>query len=949
VVTMDKYFIFYNKIDSDLHSESILLIIKYVTFTTAIMDLTQKKLSKAEWLNVEIPVSDEEKEILQMIIRGYSDINIKQNNTSTIMSIMKIENTPENAGFLYQKYFEKDIGAILQNPVFKLKTSKGSVSPIMDSIPNKKMKKAGPPKNRDLIRINSMDAKLGDKRPHIFEFLLIDFCKEIVKSLAAKTPKYTFYLYTLIQFRSASIQHLNPDVMAFVNRVIAIANDNLKMMDVIKQSYEFIEKNPYLLKYQDKTLFAHQKELFSIFRQSPTTPKLVLYVAPTGTGKTLSPIGLSEGHRVIFICAARHIGLALAKSAVSVGKRIGIAFGCETADDIRLHYFAASVYTRNARTGGIGKVDNSVGDKVQIMICDIQSYLVAMYYMLAFSPRKMEEDAEMAERTAQEYVSTRNDCQCPPPDTKPVPYYDDDLITYWDEPTITMDYSEHPLHDMIRRNWSENKISKMVLSSATLPNEEDITETIHSFKDRFSHETPEIHTISSYDCRKSISLLNKSGKAVVPHLLFRDPYQLKECARYCTQNKSLLRYFDLPEIVRFIEKIHMTPGCVDDAYNAENYFADGLSGITMNNIKIYYLNLLRQVGSDLWPAIHNYLVESQDVKIGIKTPIRKTSSLCKPSGISKMTDLGSELVRTQSMAIPKESVVTNTIPTSSTAGILLTTKDAHTLTDGPTIYLTEDVEKVGRFCIQQSNIPTRVFAAISEKIAQNNVIQGKIDELTRKMEDQLAALENKEQNSNEDTKGGGKSKNRREVSSSSTENIKEMIDQLRSKIQFVSLDKVYIPNTVPHQQVWLSDDTVLQNAFVPHIDESSVREIMELSVTDQMKLLLLMGIGTFIDEREANPRYMEIMKKMAYSQQLFIIIASSDYIYGTNYQFCHGFIGKDLEKMTHQKTIQAMGRIGRNQIQQTYTIRFREDAMLFQLFKAPLENLEAIIMSRLLS
>jgi hypothetical protein len=105
----------------------------------------------------------------------------------------------------------------------------------------------------------------------------------------------------------------------------------------------------------------------------------------------------------------------------------------------------------------------------------------------------------------------------------------------------------------------------------------------------------------------------------------------------------------------------------------------------------------------------------------------------------------------------------------------------------------------------------------------------------------------------------------------------------------------------------------------------------------------------FINEKTANPKYMEIMKKLAYEQKLFLIIASSDYIYGTNYQFCHGFIGKDLTKMTHQKTIQAMGRIGRNQTQQEYTIRFRENEMLYQLFQEPLENREAIIMSKLFS
>jgi hypothetical protein len=92
---------------------------------------------------------------------------------------------------------------------------------------------------------------------------------------------------------------------------------------------------------------------------------------------------------------------------------------------------------------------------------------------------------------------------------------------------------------------------------------------------------------------------------------------------------------------------------------------------------------------------------------------------------------------------------------------------------------------------------------------------------------------------------------------------------------------------------------------------------------------------------------MEIMKKLADEQRLFIIIASTDYIYGTNYQFCHGFIGKDLGNMTQQKTIQSMGRIGRNNIQQSYTVRFRDNNLINNLFQTPENNIESINMSRL--
>ena len=187
----------------------------------------------------------------------------------------------------------------------------------------------------------------------------------------------------------------------------------------------------------------------------------------------------------------------------------------------------------------------------------------------------------------------------------------------------------------------------------------------------------------------------------------------------------------------------------------------------------------------------------------------------------------------------------------------------------------------------------------------------------------------------------------RETVSPEIRALRRQVEEMRKNIQSVKLDAVYIPNTPEHQRVWYDNDKVKPNAFQPDIAEEDVCDIMALDVSDDMKLLLLLGIGVFIDENKANPKYMEIMKRLAYEQRLFIILASSDYIYGTNYQFCHGFIGKDLKQMTQQKTIQAMGRIGRNQTQQEYTVRFRDDSMLLQLFQPPIENKEADIMNRL--
>jgi hypothetical protein len=804
------------------------------------MDLKQTKLTKTEWNNTEVPVSGDEMRVLQLIKDGFSDVNIKSNVNQSMFQLVKIEVSPENEAYLYAQYFEKDVKSAIK------KYGDGLVTYVPSLVQIKQ------PKKVDVIRLQNMDATIESKREVIFEYVVLDLARSILKSIVNKTSKYALALYTAIQLKKCTIPNVNKYVTEFVDQVIKIANDMTSIASVIHRAYEFIEKNPTLLKYEDATLFQHQKQLFTIFKQKPTTPKLVLYIAPTGTGKTLSPIGLSENFRVIFICVSRHVGLALAKSAISMNKKIAFAFGCETASDIRLHFFASANHTKNTRTGGIWKVDNSIGTKVEIMICDVQSYLTAMHYMLAFNE-------------------------------------EENIVTYWDEPTITMDYEEHELHAKIHQNWNENKISKMVLSCATLPQEADIMETICDFRMKF--DCADIHTINSYDFKKTISVLNKDGMCVLPHLLYGDYRELLKCVRHCETNRTLLRYFDLSEIIRYIKYVNKQ-GMLDADYNIDAYFTS-ISDITMNTLKLYYLESLKHLDADRW------------------------------------ADAYAELTKTQEPKFEKAG------------GVKLTTSDACTLTDGPTIFLADDVEKIGKFYIQNSSIPATVFDSIMKRLDVNNDLQEKITKQQQILDDKLGT--SKDTSDDKDAKSNDKKNERREKFDPEISKIVGALDKLRQQIQSANLEAKYIPNSKEHQKVWTS--TPVDNAFVPRIEESTVKEIMELDVDNSMKILLLLGIGMFATN--PNTQYMEIMKRLAYEQRLFLIIASSDYIYGTNYSFCHGFIGKDLTHMTQQKIIQAMGRIGRNKVQQEYTIRFRDDEIMMRLFMPVIHNLEAINMSKL--
>lgn len=846
------------------------------------MDLTQTKLSKREWETIEIPVSENEKKILDMIIKGYDDTSIHKNETQSMFSFIKIEQTPETEYFLYKKYFEDTVSSIQQKYGKDTPLSSFSSKALYSGGELKSLKSA------DSIRIQNLESNIQLNKPNIFEFLLLDLTKELLKQISKQKQKYAFYLYTILQLKTASIRNLNQFVMAFIDACLEFANSFTKTSEIITNAYEFIEKNPYLLKYEDRTLFPHQKELFTICRPCDHfVPKLILYTAPTGTGKTLSPLGLANKNRIIFVCVARHIGLALAKAAISMEKKVAFAFGCQTASDVRLHYFAALDFTKHRKSGGIFKVNNAVGDNVEIMICDVKSYLTAMHYMLAFN------DAE-------------------------------NIITYWDEPTITLDYDNHELHSTIHENWKQNKIPTMVLSCATLPTQAEIQTVFDDFRCKF--DGAQIYTITSFDCKKSIPILNKDGFCVLPHYMYSEYRELRACAEYCEQHKTLLRYFDLREMIKFIEYVNEQQ-FVDMSYSIDAYFTT-ITDITMNSLKEYYLKLLLHIEPDKWEAIHKYMVSARKLKYKRGTLIEKTKSVEQTPVKS-----GGQLSRTMSV-----SVTSTPKPTNASTGISLTTADAYTLTDGPTIFLAEDVKKIGNFYIQQSNIATSVFQNIMSKIDINNTVIEKIATL----ESLIESKEEKTSSDNPDKKESVRESGRL---SRESQGWMDEINKLRKEIRMVSLDPMYVPNTKPHQQIWCPLGDIQTNAFVSSIGEDTTKRIMLLNIDNYLKVLLMLGIGMFLENTDV--QYMEIMKQLAEEQRLFIIIASTDYIYGTNYQFCHGFIGKDLTKMTQQKTLQAIGRIGRNNIQQDYTVRFRDDDMISQMFQKQDYNLEAHNMCQL--
>jgi len=860
------------------------------------MDLIQRKLSKSEWETIEVPVSPNEIEVLKLIMKGNENVNIKYNKINSIFTFLKIEYSSSMEDYIFNKYLADKIKMLIRKYRAEYIVLTVNAKPVL--------------KKADLIRISKNTTENLEKN-NIYEYVLLEHIEKTLKYACESrhSSKMEFHYYTLYKLVRNSVPLLNRHVIDIVNTILTQLEPSISITNIIENAVEYIEKNDNLLKYGDMMLYEHQKEMFTVCKNPDA--KLILYIAPTGTGKTLTPIGLSEQHKIIFVCAARHVGLALARAAISVNKKVAFAFGCTSAADIRLHYFAAKEFTKNKRSGGIWKVDNSVGDKVEIIICDIKSYLPAMYYMLSFNSPSS-------------------------------------LITYWDEPTITLDYPEHPFHAIIKENWSSNLIPNMVLSSATLPKLHELTDTVNDFTMRFSASNSTVYNIVSHDCKKTIPIIDKNGNVILPHFLSEDYDDMKLIVEHCENYLTLLRYFDLKEVVRFISFIQKG-NYVSTRHSISRNFAS-IDDIDMKNIKLYYLKLLKNIISGTWSSIYLTLKNTREKRIVPNETIdskgiRKIRSIgpgieMATTGASKYAGQSlSRMSSEQTHSSCEQVRETN----SGNCGIFVTTKDAYTLTDGPTIFLSNDVEKIAKFCIQQANIPAKVMSDIMEKIEFNNRINDKISVLEKDLEDHDASKAKEEEGDGEkkDHKCNRSQNNESQVEAGK---IKTQLDTLRSMIKTATLNETFIPNKNLHLKKWAEDCNVT-GAFSSNIEEEFINEIMLLTgVADSWKVLLLMGIGVFTNHE--NIAYTEIMKKMADEQKLYIIIASSDYIYGTNYQFCHGYISKDLD-LTQEKIIQAMGRIGRNNLQQNYSVRFRDDEQIMKLFTSNTEKPEIINMNRL--
>lgn len=751
------------------------------------MDFNQTKLTKTEWESMEKKVDSKELAILKMIRDGLMNPSIDCRLNFTVNQMLKLEH-PDKDYHIFMVIF-KDI--------FKKNEMEVSDMP--------KPKK--PLNTADTIRLKSMMKKLDES----IEMVLLDLVHRFKKSKKSKEHYYynIDYLSTLYP--------INKFVKEWMVQFLEKNKEEMKVSSFLENTYKYMENNE-IFNYKPIELYEHQKKVYSIM--SAEGAKLIYYRAPTSSGKTLTPLGLSQKYKVIFICASRHIGVSLAKSAVNANVKVGFAFGCSTADDVRLHYSSVRTFTEKY---GKKRPVHSDGRNVDLMICDIQSYEVAMLYMTSF-------------------------------------FESNNTVLFWDEPTITMDYETHSLHDSISKLWEVNKIPNIILSSATLPNESDLIPMSQKYKDKYGGE---VFYVESIDETTQITLLDSQGQIVMPHKVFKDDWDglVTFIEKHGLSHMKFLSLTECAElIVYFSKRYTQIKGMMDKVFPT-------VISITSQKIRLFYYEILKS-----------------------------------------LTRWREEMIEYLGSKAPRTLNVSN----------LIVTESSHTLTHGPTIYLCENTNDWMDFYVKNSGIHENTLVEMEKKLQSNQVILEKMNRIRKDIEDKTAKDE------------GNENKMKDQRFDSATKTLIQEMDILEKSLKPVHLHACYIPNSREHFDKWTKDmNYASSGAFQSYIDETSVKKIMNMDVSISYKILILMGIGVF------NPQssdYNDLVKELSEQKKLGAILASSDFIYGTNYQFCHAYIAEDLCKMTQEKIIQAIGRVGRKEQNKTFTFRFRDDKLIRSLF-----------------
>ena len=156
------------------------------------VDLTQRKLTKAEWTNLEVKLNEDELDILKMLVAAYYDINYSINKTHSLITFIKTEFSEKMEEYLFIKYFQEFIAKMIK---------KFSLDFKMPTVSSSKVKKV------DIIRISNVEQNLMTNKEIIFKFIILQMCDYMLRAYKKKDNNWLFHYYTILTISKYNIKH----------------------------------------------------------------------------------------------------------------------------------------------------------------------------------------------------------------------------------------------------------------------------------------------------------------------------------------------------------------------------------------------------------------------------------------------------------------------------------------------------------------------------------------------------------------------------------------------------------------------------------------------------------------------------------------------------------------------------------------------------------------------
>ena len=131
------------------------------------MDLNQSKLTKTEWESTELSVDSQEKEILNLIIKGYHDVNTIYNKNESIINFLRLEPNDNVMNHLYKEYFDPIISKLKKKYDFTFESLLPAKFQRVNSV--------------EKLKLEHLAKTIHERGHRIFEFYLLHICESVMK------------------------------------------------------------------------------------------------------------------------------------------------------------------------------------------------------------------------------------------------------------------------------------------------------------------------------------------------------------------------------------------------------------------------------------------------------------------------------------------------------------------------------------------------------------------------------------------------------------------------------------------------------------------------------------------------------------------------------------------------------------------------------------------------